>query len=85
MGPPATTPPLPSSSAKQRWVEILAYSDTGVFNGPVEAIKGRLEHLRGIALRFRNSRHYILRSLIHPGELQAKINALQIVKSPSDA
>ncbi len=29
--------------------EILAYFDTGASNGPVEAINGRLEHLRGIA------------------------------------
>ncbi len=32
-----------------RHKEILAYFDTGVSNGPVEAINGRLEHLRGIA------------------------------------
>ena len=50
--------------------------DTGASNGPVEAINGRLEHLRGIALGFRNLNHYILRSLIHSGGLQAKINAL---------
>lgn len=56
--------------------EILAYFDHGVSNGPVEAINGRLEHLRGIALGFRNLTHYILRSLIHSGGLQAKINAL---------
>ncbi len=29
--------------------EILAYFDLGRSNGPVEAINGRLEHLRGIA------------------------------------
>jgi len=45
-------------------------------NGPVEAINGRLEHLRGIALGFRNLNHYILRSLIHSGQLQERINAL---------
>lgn len=56
--------------------EILAYFDTGVSNGPVEAINGRLEHLRGIALGFRNLNHYILRSLIHSGQLQNRINAL---------
>ncbi len=56
--------------------EILAYFDHGVSNGPVEAINGRLEHLRGIALGFRNLTHYILRSLIHSGGLQARINAL---------
>ena len=56
--------------------EILAYFDVGVSNGPVEAINGRLEHLRGIALGFRNLDHYILRSLIHSGQLQDRINAL---------
>lgn len=52
--------------------DILAYFDIGASNGPVEAINGRLEHLRGIALGFRNLEHYILRSLIHSGQLLAK-------------
>lgn len=56
--------------------DILAYFDTGASNGPVEAINGRLEHLRGIALGFRNKSHYILRSLIHSGGLREVINAL---------
>ena len=56
--------------------DILAYFDLGTSNGPVEAINGRLEHLRGIALGFRNLDHYILRSLIHSGQLQNRINAL---------
>lgn len=60
----------------RRRKEILAYFDTGASNGPVEAINGRLEHLRGIALGFRNLTHYILRSLIHSGQLQQRINAL---------
>lgn len=60
----------------KRRKEILAYFDTGASNGPVEAINGRLEHLRGIALGFRNLTHYILRSLIHSGQLQERINAL---------
>lgn len=56
--------------------EILAYFDTGASNGPVEAINGRLEHLRGIALGFRNLNHYILRSLIHSGQLAKSLDAL---------
>ncbi|MGB6244047.1 ISL3 family transposase [Gordonia sp. (in: high G+C Gram-positive bacteria)] len=56
--------------------EILAYFDTNLSNGPVEAMNGRLEHLRGIALGFRNLTHYILRSLIHSGQLHERINAL---------
>lgn len=60
----------------KRRAEILAYFDNGASNGPVEAINGRLEHLRGIALGFRNLSHYILRSLIHSGGLHNRINAL---------
>jgi transposase len=56
--------------------DILAYYDIGASNGPVEAVNGRLEHLRGIALGFKNLDHYILRSLIHSGQLQDQINAL---------
>ena len=59
-----------------RRAEVLAYFDTGASNGPVEAINGRLEHLRGIALGFRNLTHYILRSLIHSGGLEKSLNAL---------
>jgi transposase len=40
---------------KRRAVDVLAYFDRpGTSNGPTEAINGRLEHLRGIALGFRN-------------------------------
>lgn len=60
----------------KRSKDILAYFDKGVSNGPVEAINKRLEHLRGIALGFRNLTHYILRCLIHSGQLADKINAL---------
>lgn len=56
--------------------DVLSYFDIGASNGPVEAINGRLEHLRGIALGFKNLNHYLLRCLIHSGQLQDKINAL---------
>jgi len=57
--------------------QILAFFDRGgASNGPVEAINGRLEHLRGIALGFRNFDHYVLRCLLHSGQLETKINAL---------
>ncbi|MBB4138023.1 ISL3 family transposase [Gordonia humi] len=59
-----------------RRAEILAYFDVGVSNGPVEAVNGRLEHLRGIAQGFRNLDHYIFRSLLHSGQLADRINAL---------
>ena len=60
----------------KRRAEILAYFDTDATGGPVEAINARLEHLRGIALGFGNLDHYILRSLIHSGGLQNRINSL---------
>ena len=63
-------------SLDKRLSDVLAFFDVGVSNGPVEAINGRLEHLRGIALGFRNLTHYILRCLIHSGQLTHKINAL---------
>ncbi|GEM_PF-902471 len=48
--------------------DILAYFDRpGTSNGPTEAINGRLEHLRGTALGFRNLEHYITRSLLEAG------------------
>lgn len=56
--------------------EILAFFDGGASNGPVEAINGRLEHLPGIALGFRNFTHYAPRALIHSGQLATRINAL---------
>ena len=56
---------------RKRNREILAYFDIGASSGPDEAIKGRLEHLRVIALGYRNLAHYILRSFIRSGQLQA--------------
>jgi Transposase len=53
---------------KRRAVEVLAYFDRpGTSNGPTEAINGRLEHLRGSALGFRNLPNYIARSLLETG------------------
>lgn len=60
----------------RRHEDVLTYFDIGAPNGPVEAINGRLEHLCGVALEFRNLHHYILRCLIHSGQLQDKINTL---------
>lgn len=57
--------------------QVLAFFDRGgASNGPVEAINGRLEHLRGIALGFRNFTHYVLRCLLHSGQLTKRIHAL---------
>jgi transposase len=53
---------------KTRAADILAYFDRpGTSNGPTEAINGRLEHLRGSALGFRNLTNYIARSLLETG------------------
>lgn len=53
---------------KQRTADVLAFFDRpGTSNGPTEAINGRLEHLRGSALGFRNLTHYIARSLLESG------------------
>ncbi|WP_010534166.1 ISL3 family transposase [Brachybacterium squillarum] len=53
---------------KRRAEDVLAYFDRpGTSNGPTEAINGRLEHLRGTALGFRNLAHYITRALLDTG------------------
>lgn len=45
---------------KQGALDVLAFFDRpGTSNGPTEAINGRLEHLRGSALGFRNLTNYI--------------------------
>lgn len=47
---------------------VLAYFDRpGSSTGPTEAINGRLEHLRGSALRFRDLTNYIARCLLETG------------------
>jgi len=52
----------------RRAADVLAYFDRpGTSNGPTEAINGRLEHLRGTALGFRNLTNYIARSLLETG------------------
>lgn len=61
---------------KRRRDDVLAYFEHRASNGPVEAINERLEHLRGIALGFRNLNHYILRSLLHSGGLRKLVDAL---------
>lgn len=56
---------------RRRAEDVLAYFDRpGTSNGPTDAINGRLEHLRGTALAFRNLTHYIIRSLLDTGGLR---------------
>ena len=53
---------------KKRAADVLAYFERpGTSNGPTEALNGRLEHLRGSALGFRNLTNYIARSLLETG------------------
>ena len=61
---------------KRRSADILAFFDhPGTSNGPSEAINGRLEHLRGTALGFRNITHYIARSLLEAGGFRPRLHA----------
>jgi transposase len=60
---------------KRRAADVLAYFDRpGTSNGPTEAINGRLEHLRGSALGFRNLTNYIARSLLETGGFRPQLH-----------
>ena len=60
---------------KRKAVDVLAYFDRpGTSNGPTEAINGRLEHLRGSALGFRNLTNYIARSLLETGGFRPRLH-----------
>ena len=62
---------------RNRRDDILAYfTHPHSSNGPTEAINGRLEHLRGIALGFRNLQNYIHRSLLHTGGFKHHLQSL---------
>ena len=59
----------------KRAADVLAYFDRpGTSNGPTEAINGRLEHLRGSALGFRNITNYIARSLLETGGFRPRLH-----------
>jgi transposase len=59
----------------KRAADVLAYFDRpGTSNGPTEAINGRLEHLRGSALGFRNLTNYIARSLLESGGFRPQLH-----------
>ena len=60
---------------KKRAADVLAYFDRpGTSNGPTEAINGRIEHLRGSALGFRNLTNYIARSLLEIGGFRPQLH-----------
>jgi len=62
---------------KQRAADILAYSARpGTSNGPTDAINGRLEHLRGSALGFRNLTNYIARCLLEAGGFRPRLHTV---------
>ena len=59
----------------KRAADVLAYSTRpGTSNCPTEAINGRLEHLRGSALSFRNLTNYIARSLLEAGGSRPRLH-----------
>jgi len=60
---------------KKRADDVLAYFDRpGTSNGPTEAINGRLEHVRGSALGFRNLTNYIARCLLETGGFRPQLH-----------
>ena len=55
--------------------DILAFFERpGTSNGPTQTINGRLEHLRGSALGFRNLTNYIARSLLETGGFRPQLH-----------
>jgi len=59
----------------KRAADVLAYFDRpGTSNGPTQAINGRLEHLRGSALDFRNLTNYIARSLLETSGFRPQLH-----------
>jgi transposase len=61
----------------RRRYDILAwFTHPGASNGPTEAIDGHLEHLRGIALGFRNLTNYRIRSPLEAGGFRPLTHSL---------
>ena len=60
---------------KRRAGDILAnFNHPQTSNGPTEAINGRLEHLRGSELGFRNLTNYITRALLETGGFKPQLH-----------
>ncbi|MHB1614171.1 MAG: ISL3 family transposase [Actinomycetes bacterium] len=53
---------------------VASFDRPGTSNGPTEAMNGRLEHLRGSALGFRNLTNYIARSLLETGGFRPRLH-----------
>lgn len=65
---------LAQLGCKWRRFDARAYFDHYAFNGPTEAITGRLEALPRNTLGFRNLTHHRIRSLLHCGNLTQRID-----------
>ena len=65
-----------AATLKKRKADILAFFDRPVSsNGPTEVINGRLEHLHGSALGFRNLTNYIASILLEAGGFRPALQA----------
>jgi len=63
----------PGRTLTKHAADALAHFERpGTSNGPTEAINGRLEHLRGTTLGFRNLANYIARSLLETGGIRPR-------------
>src|SRR5262245_55955932 len=68
----------------KRAADVLAYFDRpGTSNGPTEAINGRLAHLRGSAIGFRNLTNYIARSLLETGGFRPRLHPALVTSRSS--
>lgn len=54
---------------------LVFFTRPGTSHGPTEAISGKIEHLRGSALGFRNLTHYIARSLLESGGFRPTLHS----------
>jgi len=62
------------ASTSTCWSPLNRAASRSFCNGPTEAISGRLEHLRGSALGFRNLTNYIARSLLETGGFRPRLH-----------
>jgi len=59
----------------RRAVDVLAHLDRpGTSNGPTQTVNGRIEHLRGSALGFRNLTNYVARALLETGGSRPRLH-----------
>ena len=63
-----------TQSEKHPSVQLANFDHPRTSNDPSEAINGRLEHLRGSTLGFRNLTNYVARSLLETGGLRPRLH-----------